>query len=262
MEITDSELKSLLDEFVDKYNRQDFIPDDPIAIPHRFNVKEDIEISGFLTALIAWGSRVAIIKAASSLMDLLDNDPYNFIRNFHKNELNRFNNFVYRTMKPDDVKFLIKALREIWEKHGGLEKLFVSGLRSDDENVFNAISNLRKEFLKTDHLKRSEKHLANPDAGSAAKRINLFLRWMVRSDNRGVDFGIWKRIKTDMLICPLDIHSGNTARALNLLNRKANDRQAALILTKRLKDLDPDDPVKYDFALFGIGVSGVIPKLY
>ena len=246
-------MKLLLDVLVDKYNRQEFIAEDPILIPHRYKHRKDIEISGFLTALLAWGSRPAIIRAAIQLMTLLEDSPYQFITQHTPDDLNRFNTFVYRTMQPEDIKFLITALKDIYLHHQGLESLFLKNVRSENTHLFESIGYVRSVIMKTKHPSRSEKHIADPSTGSAAKRINLFLRWMVRNDDRKVDLGLWKGIRPNQLICPLDIHSGNAARALGLIARKTNDRKAAEELTEQLKTLDPADPVKYDFALFGLG---------
>lgn len=247
------ELKELLDSLHDRYNCLDFIPDDPVWVPHRYRHKEDIETAGFLTALLAWGGRKAILKAALQLMELMDDAPGDFCRNHTEADLKRFDSFVYRTLNPVDIKFLITALKYISQQYNGLEGLFTAGLHTDDENVFNVIAFARGKLLEVPHQIRSEKHLANPYTGAAAKRINLFLRWMVRKDDRGVDFGIWKSIRPDQLICPLDVHTGNAARELGLITRNANDRKAAEELTNLLKTFDSVDPVKYDFALFGYG---------
>ncbi len=247
------ELKDLLDTLHDLYNNPDFIADDPVSVPHRYRLKEDIEIAGFLTALLAWGGRNAILKAALHLMELMDDAPADFCRNHTASDLKRFDRFVYRTLNPVDLKFLITAIHHVLQHYHGLEGLFTAGLHADDENVYDTIAYARRKLLEVPHQIRSEKHLANPEAGAAAKRINLFLRWMVRKDDRGVDFGLWKGIRPDQLICPLDVHTGNAARELGLIARKGNDRKAAEDLTEVLKAFDPIDPVKYDFALFGYG---------
>lgn len=186
-------------------------------------------------------------------MDLMENDPYNFIMQYDQIELKRFKDFKYRTFNSDDLFFLFEALRKVYTEAGGLERLANNGF-NQTKNIKGAIMGIRNELLKTPHLKRSEKHLANPDKGSAAKRINMFLRWMVRNDDKGVDFGIWKHIPQSELMCPLDVHSGRVARKLGLLKRKQNDWKAVEELTGKLRKLDPDDPVRYDFALFGVGV--------
>lgn len=251
--LSQEELKELLESLHDLYNRHEFIDDDPVFVPHRYRLKEDIETAGFLTALLAWGGRKAILKAALHLMDLMDDTPGDFCINHTVSDLNRFDRFVYRTLNPIDIRFLITAIKHVSLQYNGLERLFTAGLHKDDRNVYNAIVYARRKLLEVPHQVRSEKHLANPETGAAAKRINLFLRWMVRKDDRGVDFGIWKSIRPDQLICPLDIHTGNAARELGLISRKANNHKAAEELTSVLKTFDPIDPVRYDFALFGYG---------
>ena len=243
----------LLEAKYQMYNTKRFIVTDPVSIPHRYERKEDIEISGLLTALISWGNRKSILKSADRLMSYLENEPFNFITTASVKEFRRFDHFVYRTFNGDDLLFMIYALRNIYLEEGGLEPVVLSSFNRDG-TIKSAITGLRDALLKTDHLKRSEKHLANPEKGSAAKRINMFLRWMVREDNSNVDFGIWKQIPTSALMCPLDIHSGNVARKLGLLSRKQNDWKAVEEITDNLRKFDKNDPVKYDFALFGMGV--------
>lgn len=246
-------LKHLLDQKASQYNKPSFISSDPISIPHQFTRKEDIEISGFLTAIISWGRREMIIKSANRLMGLMDRSPYDFILHANKSKLQKLDSFVYRTFNPDDLLFLITALKNIYQNEGGLEQLATTGFKESNE-IKEAIIGMRNGLLKTPHLKRSEKHLANPESGSAAKRINMFLRWMVRQDDNGVDFGLWKNISPNKLMCPLDVHSGRVARSLGLLNRSQNDWKAVEELTANLRKISPNDPVKYDFALFGMGV--------
>ncbi len=245
--------KQFLERKTNEYNRLFFITDDPISIPHRFSRKEDIEISGFLTALISWGRRPAILKSAQKLMQLMDNAPYKFIVQNNDTDLKQLTGFVYRTFNSSDLLFLVEALRNIYLEKGGLETVCNDAFR-ETGSIKGMITGLRNELLKVSHLSRSEKHLAAPEKGSAAKRINMFLRWMVRHDNRGVDFGIWENIPPAALMIPLDVHSGNTARKLGLLQRKQNDWKAVEELTNVLRQFDPEDPVKYDFALFGTGV--------
>ncbi len=248
-----SDLQTLLDQKYNQYCVIDFISDDPISIPKRFIVKEDIEISAFLTALISWGRRPAIIKSATFLMELMDNQPYNFVMSANEQQLKRLDTFVYRTFNTSDLLFLIAALKSVYTDHGGLERI-ANGTWAETGEIKSVIMALRDELLKTDHLTRSEKHLANPLKGSSAKRINMFLRWMVRGNTEGVDFGLWSKIPTNALICPLDVHSGTVARKLGLLSRLQNDWKAAEELTLKLKMYDPSDPIKYDFALFGMGI--------
>ena len=246
------ELKEFLDEKVMLYNNPSFIESDPIQIPHLFSKKEDIEISGFLTAIISWGNRKMIIRNALKMMELLDNAPYDFIINHQKSDLKPFKNFVHRTFNSEDLYQFIQSLEHIYKKHQGLEKtLAIIGERT---TYIEAIHNLKKIFFEIPHLQRTKKHISDPLKNSAAKRINMFLRWMVRNDQTGVDFGIWKTHNAANLSCPLDVHSGNVARKLGLLSRKQNDWKAVTELDTNLRKLDHEDPVKYDFALFGLGV--------
>ena len=247
------DIKDLLNIKTEQYNTPSFINSDPISIPHSYTKKEDVEISGFLTSIIAWGRRAAIIDKARYWMQLMDNEPHSFLVDSSESEMKRFEKYVYRTFNPDDCLFVVTALRNLYRHHGGLEYAF-SNAFNQTESIKEAIISVREVLLKTPHLKRSEKHIANPETGSAAKRLNMFLRWMVREDNKGVDFGIWKNIPQSALMCPLDVHSGNVARKLGLLSRKQNDWKAVEELTLKLRVMDSDDPVKYDFALFGMGV--------
>lgn len=258
-------LKEFLDSKTGEYNRPGFIESDPVSIPHLFTRKEDIEISGFLTATIAWGQRPVIIRNATRWMEFMDMAPYDFVTGASAKELKRLNGFVHRTFNSIDARFFILALRAIYKKHGGMEKVFADGLTHEQESsgpdstvsfspIRNAILHFRTTFLSVQHETRSEKHIANPAAGSNAKRINMFLRWMVRRDKCGVDFGVWKSVAPSLLCCPLDVHVGNTARALGLLTRAQYDWKAVEELTANLRALDTNDPVKYDFALFGLGV--------
>lgn len=246
-------VKAFLNDKVLQYNQPSFIASDPISIPHQFNKKEDIEIAGFLTALISWGRRSAIIKRANDLVELMDKAPHDFIMNATSNDLSKLTNFVYRTFNSDDLLFLINSLQDIYSNQGGLEKVAIKSFNNTG-SIKGVIVGMRDALMMNPHLNRSEKHLANPDKGSAAKRINMFLRWMIRQDNKGVDFGLWKDIPQSALMCPLDIHSGRVARKLNLLSRKQNDWKAVEELTNNLRRFDTEDPVKYDFALFGLGV--------
>jgi uncharacterized protein (TIGR02757 family) len=245
------EIKDFLDERVVKYNNPGFIESDPICIPHLYELKEDIEISGFLTATIAWGNRTMIIKNASKLMNLMGNSPYDFIMN-HENHLNRFDGFVHRTFNQIDLRYFIQALKNIYLYKGGLESVFSKSVTACSTQP--AIHEFKLQFFSLPHPDRTAKHISDPDKGSAAKRINMFLRWMVRDDNCGVDFGIWKSISPHQLSCPLDVHSGNVARKLGLITRTQNDSKALEEFDSNLRKMDKDDPVKYDFALFGLGI--------
>lgn len=250
--IAKNELKSFLDEKVELYNRPDFIGSDPIQIPHSFSIKEDIEIAGFLAAVIAWGNRKMIISNAHKMMSFMGNSPYDFVMSHDENKLERLETFVHRTFNGKDLIGFIKGLKHIYQNHGGLEAVFTKNQEND--SVQKSISQFKKVFFEAEHLPRTEKHISDPLSGSAAKRINMYLRWMCRQDNKGVDLGIWKNILPSKLSCPLDVHSGNVARKLGLLTRKQNDAKALEELDISLRKLDSDDPVKYDFALFGLGV--------
>ena len=247
------EILELLNKKVNEYNKPIFIEPDPISIPHKFTNQKDIEIAGYLTSIISWGRRPAILKSANRLMQIMGNEPYNFVMQAGKSELKQLEGFVYRTFNSDDCLFAIEAMKNFYSKFPTMGD-FAEEQFLKKNNIKDVIVDIREELLKTEHLKRSEKHFANPDAGSAAKRTNMFLRWMIRKDNNGVDFGLWKNIPASALMIPLDVHSGNTARALGLLKRKQNDWKAVEELTDSLRRFDENDPVKYDFALFGIGV--------
>lgn len=245
------ELKEYLDFKSDQYNNTDFIDSDPIQIPHRFSIKEDIEISGFLAATIAWGNRKMIINSAARMMDLMGNSPYDFVMQATDDQIASLDKMVHRTFNTDDFRFFIKSLKNIYTVHGGLETVF-----SDKEagDIQQRISAFKKVFFEIDHQQRTTKHISDPLKGSSSKRINMFLRWMCRKDQKGVDFGIWKNIAPAELSCPLDVHSGNVARTLGILKRTQNDQKALQELDTSLRIFDSTDPVKYDFALFGLGV--------
>ncbi|APZ46931.1 TIGR02757 family protein [Polaribacter reichenbachii] len=245
-------LKEFLDEKVILYNNPKFIESDPIQIPHTFALKEDIEIAAFLTATISWGNRKMIIKNAFKMMELLENSPYDFVLNHQEKDLKSFENFVHRTFNFVDFQQFIKSLQHIYKTYNGLEN--VLNITDNSQNYKTAIHQFKNVFFEIEHQQRTQKHVSDPHKNSAAKRINMFLRWMVRNDNSGVDFGIWKTHNSANLSCPLDVHSGNVARKLKLLNRKQNDWKALSELDENLRKLDKKDPVKYDFALFGLGV--------
>lgn len=245
-------LKEFLDEKVARYNNSSFIETDPIQIPHSFSLKEDIEIAGFLVATIAWGNRKSIINNSKRLMELMGNSPYDFVMDFSDKKSDRISNFVHRTFNAEDLRYFIISLQNIYNNYGGLEQVFTENNRT--KSMQDTIHEFKKVFFELPHSLRTEKHLGDPMKNSAAKRINMYLRWMVRKDQAGVDLGIWKNISPSQLSCPLDVHSGNVARKLNLLKRKQNDAKAVLELDNSLRALDPQDPVKYDFALFGLGV--------
>lgn len=250
--IKKSELKSFLDYKVDQYNSPEFIKSDPVQIPHQFSKKEDIEIAGFLTATIAWGNRKSILNNASNLMELLDHSPFDFVMNHSESDLISLENFVHRTFNGTDLQYFIKSLRNIYLEHDGLETVFANYAEANSLQM--SIHQFKQLFFELPHPVRTQKHVSDPLKNSAAKRINMFLRWMIRKDAAGVDFGIWKSLSPAQLSCPLDVHSGNTARKLGLLYRKQNDGKALVELDRSLRKFDPTDPVKYDFALFGLGV--------
>ncbi len=229
-----------------------FIESDPISIPHQYSKKQDIEIAGFLAATIAWGNRKMILRNASRMMEIMDNSPYDFIMNSKPSDFEGINGFVHRTFNSTDMIFFLKSLQNIYSRKGGLENIFTS--HQTAVSLQPAIHEFHKIFFELPHEKRTERHVSDPFKGSAAKRINLYLRWMIRQDNAGVDFGIWKNISPSILSCPLDLHSGNVARKLGLLKRKQNDARAVQELDAILRQFDKHDPVKYDFALFGLGI--------
>ena len=250
--MTQSELKDFLDEKVLQYNTLDFIESDPVQIPHLFSQKEDIEIAGFLSATIAWGNRKMIIKNSHRMMDLMGNAPYDFVMSHTENDLETLESFVHRTFNGGDFSTFIRSLKHIYKNHGGLEAVF--NKHQETHSMQKSIHEFKKLFFEIPHQNRTQKHISDPLNNSAAKRINMYLRWMIRQDTKGVDLGIWKSISPSALSCPLDVHSGNVARKLGLLTRKQNDAKALAELDLQLRKLDPNDPVKYDFALFGLGV--------
>lgn len=252
MSINYTELKQFLDEKVDFYNNPNFIESDPIQIPHYYTLKEDIEISGFLASTIAWGNRKMIINNSKKMMDLMGNSPYDFVMSSNEENLIHLENFAHRTFNGQDFIGFIKSLKNIYENHGGLESIFNKNQGND--SMQGAITEFKKVFFEIPHHNRTEKHVSDPNKNSSSKRINMWLRWNCRQDNKGVDLGIWKNISPSKLSCPLDVHSGNVARKLGLLNRKQNDAKALAELDSNLRKLDANDPVKYDFALFGLGV--------
>ena len=252
MKLKKAELKDFLDSKVLLYNHPKFIKSDPIQIPHQFSKKEDIEIAGFLTATISWGNRKSIINNANKMMDLLDHAPFEFVTQHQNSDLEKLSPFVHRTFNGSDFRQFIKSLQNIYTNHKDLEAVFA--LHAENLSLQNSIHHFKTTFFEIEHLERTKKHVSDPLKNSAAKRINMFLRWMVRDDNNGVDFGIWKSLNPSQLSCPLDVHSGNVARKLGLLKRKQNDGKALTELDNALRRLDPKDPIKYDFALFGLGV--------
>lgn len=245
------ELKEYLDFKADQYNHPDFIKSDPIQIPHQYTLKEDIEISAFLTSTVAWGNRKMIINSATKMVQAMGNNPYDFVMNANEYQIEAIDSVVHRTFNTEDFRFFIKSLQNIYQQHQGLEHLFS---KDKELNLQQRISRFKQTFFEMEHPSRTTKHISDPLKGSSSKRINMFLRWMCRNDKKGVDFGLWKSIAPSELSCPLDVHSGNVARSLGILNRKQNDQKALQELDNALRKFDPNDPVKYDFALFGLGV--------
>ena len=244
-------LKEFLEKKVKEYNRPSFIKNDPIVIPHSFSQKQDIEIAGFFAAIFAWGNRTTIINKSKDLMQRMDNSPFAFIKDYATGDLQRLKKFRHRTFNEDDLYYFIEFLHQHYLKHSSLESAFFPIPDLDTEH---SLTHFKKYFFSFEHLKRTEKHISSPLQRSTCKRLNMYLRWMVRNDNKGVDFGLWKNIPASKLICPIDVHVARVAKKLGLLKRKQVDWLAAMELTVALKKLDKDDPVKYDFALFNLGV--------
>ncbi len=249
-----SDLKVFLDEKAAYYNRPRFIEFDPVSIPHRFTLQQDIEISALFAAVLAWGQRSTILKNCRELLRLMDHAPYEFICHHQTKDLTRLANFKHRTFNATDLLYFIAFLRSYYRHYASLEDLFL--VDPGDVTVEKGLINFHDAFFSLpDYPARTRKHIAAPQRNSACKRMNMFLRWMVRSDGQGVDFGIWKKIPSRQLVCPVDVHVERVARKLKLIRRKQVDWQTALELTARLRKFDPEDPVKYDFALFGLGVE-------
>ncbi|MFY0653265.1 MAG: TIGR02757 family protein [Cyclobacteriaceae bacterium] len=250
-----SHLKPFLDEKFNLFNNPDFIANDPICIPHQFIKPQDIEIAGFFAATLAWGQRVTIINKCRELMAMIDNSPHDFVLNHKDNDLKRLTTFKHRTFNATDLLYFVEFLKHHYSKHNSLEEAFLLSDQSEPFEMKSQLIGFRNYFTSLpDFPDRTKKHVSTPANKSACKRLNMFLRWMVRKDNKGVDFGIWKRIPMSELICPCDVHVDRIARKLGLITRKQTDWQTAEELTENLTKLDPHDPVKYDFALFGLGV--------
>lgn len=250
------QLKEFLDKKVDEYNTISFIKSDPITVPHRFQKKQDIEIAGFFASIFAWGNRTIIINKSTLLMQLMDDSPHDFITNHNEKDLKRFFGYKHRTFNVTDLLYFIYFLRYHYSHNTSLESAFSKWMKGTDETIENALSGFHHYFFNLpDAPQRTRKHIATPERGSTCKRLNMFLRWMVRKDNSGVDFGIWKTIMPNQLICPIDVHVGRVAKKFGLIKRNSIDWLTALELTTNLKKMDAKDPVKYDFALFGLGVA-------
>lgn len=245
----------LLNEKVGTYNARSFIKTDPVSIPHRFTKKQDIEIAAFFAAIFAWGNRTTIINKTTELLQLMDNAPHDFVLHASPAALNRLENFKHRTFNTTDLLYCVEFFKFHYTANKSLETAFTKWMHKKDTDTENALTGFHHYFFSLPDIpERTRKHIATPEKNSSCKRLSMFLRWMVRSDNNGVDFGIWKNIQPALLICPLDVHVSRVARNLGLLQRQQNDWQAAQELTANLRILDEQDPVKYDFALFGLGV--------
>jgi len=251
-------LKDFLEEKFHEFHKMDFVKDDPISIPHQFHSKEDIEISAFLTSILSWGRRATIIQKANLLMEIMENSPYDFVMNFRDKDLKKASSFVHRTFNGDDLIAFMHALRHVYANLGGLEQAFY---QEDQIAMDVRISNFKKHFFAVPHLSRTQKHISDPAKGSTAKRILMFLRWMVRKSVKGVDFGLWNKISASELLLPLDVHTARVSRKLKMLHRKQNDWKAVVEVSELLKSFDPEDPIKYDYALFGLGVNQQLESL-
>lgn len=250
-----AELKKLLDEKVETYNNVSFIKDDPISLPHRFSKLQDIEIIGFWVSMLAWGRRVQIIKSGEKLLQLMDNSPHDFILNHEEIDRKPFLDFKHRTFQPEDALCFLEFLQHYYQQNDSLEDAFARHLKKDDADVGPALIGFHQLFFSLPNsLERTKKHIATPLRKSSCKRLNMFLRWMSRKDEKGVDFGLWQRISPSKLLIPLDVHVERVARHFGLLEREKSDWAAVQELTKNLRTFDNEDPVKYDFALFGLGV--------
>ncbi len=247
------ETQEVLENAYQAFAKPNFIESDPIQIPARFTTKEDIEISGFIAATIAWGQRPTIIRNANRLIELMDGAPSDFIRNHESSDRERFSGFVHRTFNDIDAMYFLEALQHLYTVQNGLEGAFDS-----NGSVKERIAGFHHTFFGIPHLDRTKKHVSNPEKGSSAKRLSMFLRWMVRPNKEGIDFGIWKSISPSELMMPLDVHTGNVGRKLGLLKRKQNDWKAVEELTASLRLLDPIDPIRFDLALFAMGVNKMI----
>lgn len=253
------ELKELLEHLHDKYNRPEFIEPDPISVPHSFADKADREIAGFFASTIAWGNRKAIVKSAHRMMIYMDNAPADFVRNASASELAHLQSYVHRTFNGQDFTDFVLAIRGIMERHGGIGDYFESEYERTG-NLAAVLSSFRREFFSCEHNTHCEKHLSSIDKGAACKRLNMYLRWFVRHDDRGVDFGLWRKIPMAALYLPLDVHTGNMGRALGLLNRKQSDWKATVEITNNLREFDAEDPIRYDYSLFGAGIDGFLKQ--
>jgi uncharacterized protein (TIGR02757 family) len=245
-------LKEFLDRKVDQYNQPSFIKDDPISIPHRFSKKQDIEIAGFFAAIFAWGNRTTIIRKTTELMTMMQMHPHDFCTSHQESDLKKVLGFTHRTFNATDLLYFVSFFKSHYSRHQSLESAFTMHGKTVEE----MLSGFHHYFFSLEDVPpRTRKHISSPQKNSSCKRLNMYLRWMVRRDNKGVDFGIWKNISPSQLICPVDVHVARVARQLKLLTRKQTDWPAALELTNHLREFDPEDPAKYDFALFALGMA-------
>lgn len=251
------EVRSLLDQLYDRYDRESFIADDPISVPHRYTDRHDREIAGLLSATIAWGNRRMIVRSGHRMMEFLDVAPADFVRNATEGDLDRLAGFVHRTFNAGDLRDFILAIRRMEELHGGIGA-FVEKSYAESRDMRRVLADFRREFLACDHNPHCEKHISSIERGAACKRLCMYFRWMVRRDSRGVDFGLWESVPQSALYIPFDLHVGKMARALGLLRRRQDDWRSVEELTALLRTFDADDPVKYDFALFGAGIDGFL----
>lgn len=252
-----NELKEFLDSRLERYNRQSFIELDPISIPHLFSKREDVEIMAFMASILAWGQRVTILNKCKSLIQLFEEEPFRFISEASDAELKQLERFKHRTFNAEDLLYFVRFLRFVYQSRGSLENAFFNGLEGKENKVELALNQFRESFISHSGFpSRTGKHISAPSKKSACKRLNMFLRWMVRKDKMGVDFGIWNMVSPSELICPCDLHVDRVARKLGLIQRPQTDWLTAIELTENLRIFDPNDPVKYDLALFGLGVEG------
>jgi uncharacterized protein (TIGR02757 family) len=248
-------LKFFFDKKIEEYNQMSFIKDDPISIPHCYTTRPDIEIAGLFAAVFAWGNRTIIINKSRELLKRMDNAPHQFVLHHSNADLKRLIGFKHRTFNDTDLLYFISFLHYHYKQHSSLEPAFYNSMNKNDEDTTNALNGFYRYFFSLEDVpSRTTKHIAAPLRNSTCKRLSMYLRWMVRRDNRGVDFGLWKKISPSQLVCPIDVHVARVAKRFDLLSRNQVDWLAAVELTTRLKELDPADPTKYDFALFGLGV--------
>lgn len=254
-ELSREELRELLESLHDRYNQTSFIEPDPISVPHSFSERVDREIAGFMASTIAWGNRKAIVKSAHRMMQYMDNSPRDFVLEASDAELNYLRTYVHRTFNGEDFRDFVLCLRGIIRRWGSIGGFFESSY-AEHGDMRRVLSDFRREFFATEHNPHCEKHLSSIDKGAACKRTNMYLRWMVRRDERGVDFGLWTGIPMSALYLPLDIHTGRIGRQMGLLGRKQNDWKAVEEITATLREMCPEDPTRYDYSLFGLGISG------